>query len=339
MRGGYSGRCGFAGGRHSSSRSNDGRGYHGNPCLTMHQPWASLLVHGIKRVEGRSWPSPITGRLWIHAASKVPDPDTIKAMEDFYREIYAVDGITGIKFPDHYPVSRLLGCVEVVGCLRSEELVCWEHVPESVRLEGLTDFCWLCENPQKLVVPFEMRGYQGVYNLERRIYDGAVRGLLPVQGPLPVKFPLPDPRDPFSLKPGSLTFAASKPTLQKSESVAAAIAGARAAATQFSKKDRKAAASSEIGTEEQSWGSHGGSSSVDCNGLSIVHGSYAHLQNQNRPSIFPSTQANSQNPNSEPRRSPRLEFGASNRLVAVALSELKQLSLSKKGTGQAVPRS
>ena len=24
-------------------------------CLTMHQPWASLLVHGIKRVEGRVW--------------------------------------------------------------------------------------------------------------------------------------------------------------------------------------------------------------------------------------------------------------------------------------------
>lgn len=198
---------------------------------------------------------------------------------------------------------------------------------------------------QKLVVPFEMRGYQGVYNLERRvssvlvgsssfhfhillvlitlesvllailqIYDGAVRGLSPVQGPLPVKFSLPDPRDPFSLKPGSLTFAASKPTLQKSESVAAAITGARAAATQFSKKDRKAAASSEIGTEEQSWGSHGGSSSVDCNGLSIVHGSSAHLQNQNQPSIFPSTPANSQNPNSEPRRSPRLEFGASNRV-------------------------
>ncbi|XP_021307431.1 uncharacterized protein LOC110431931 isoform X2 [Sorghum bicolor] len=316
MRGGYSGRGGFAfaGGRHSSSRSNDGSGYHGNPCLTMHQPWASLLVHGIKRVEGRSWPSPITGRLWIHAASKVPDPDTIKAMEDFYREIYAVNGITDIKFPDHYPVSRLLGCVEVVGCLRSEELVCWEHVPESVRLEGLTDFCWLCENPQKLVVPFEMRGYQGVYNLERRIYDGAVRGLSPVQGPLPVKFPLPDPRDPFSLKPGSLTFAANKTTLQKSASVTAAIAGAQAAATQFSKKDLKDATSSETGTQEQSWASHGDSSSVDGNVPSIVHGSTAYLQNQNQPSSFQSTPAYSQNPNSKPRRSPRLEFGgASNR--------------------------
>lgn len=49
------------------------------------------------------------GRLWIHAASKVPEEDTIKAMEDFYREIYAMNGITNLKFPEHYPVSRLIG--------------------------------------------------------------------------------------------------------------------------------------------------------------------------------------------------------------------------------------
>jgi hypothetical protein len=70
------------------------------------------------------------------------------------------------------------GCVEVVGCVRGEELASWEMVPEGVsnplfltcffihgfldfvelkldflfciqvRLEGLTDFCWLCEQPQ-----------------------------------------------------------------------------------------------------------------------------------------------------------------------------------------------
>ncbi|XP_042375825.1 circumsporozoite protein-like isoform X1 [Zingiber officinale] len=218
-----------------------GKGNYTNACLTMHQPWASLLVHGIKRVEGRSWPAPLTGRLWIHAASKIPDPETIKAMEDFYKEIYSVNGVTDIKFPEHYPISRLLGCIEVVGCVRSEELVSWEQVPESVRLEGLTEFCWLCENPQKLVVPFEMRGFQGVYNLEKKIYDAAVRGLRPIQGPLPVKFPLPDPRDPFSLKPGSLAlhFSNNKaPASVKTPSVSAAIAGARAAATQFSKRDQ-----------------------------------------------------------------------------------------------------
>ncbi|XVF06388.1 hypothetical protein REPUB_Repub06bG0044300 [Reevesia pubescens] len=213
-------------------------GNYTNPCLTMHQPWASLLVHGIKRIEGRSWPAPIRGRLWIHAASKVPDEATIKAMEDFYREIYAVNGITDIKFPENYPVSRLLGCVEVVGCLRCEELVQWEVLPEGVRLEGQTEFCWLCEQPKKLLIPFEMRGFQRVYNLEKKIYEAAARGLVPVDGPAPVKFPLPNPRDPFSLKPGSISasFPDSKASaIEKSSSLSAAIAGARAASTQFSK--------------------------------------------------------------------------------------------------------
>ncbi|CAH9131030.1 unnamed protein product [Cuscuta epithymum] len=216
------------------------RGNYTNPCLTMHQPWASLLIQGIKRIEGRSWPSPITGRLWIHAAGKVPDPETIKAMEDFYREIYAVNGITDLQFPEHYPVSRLLGCVEVVGCVTREELVNWEELPEGVRLEGLTDFCWLCEKPQKLIIPFEMRGGRGVYNLERKVYEGAVRGLTPVTPPLPVEFRLPILRNPSSLKPGSLAPPSSnssssdqKPNM--SESLVSAIAGARAAATQFSK--------------------------------------------------------------------------------------------------------
>ncbi|KAK6915347.1 ASCH domain, partial [Dillenia turbinata] len=192
-------------------------------CITMHQPWASLLVHGIKRVEGRSWPAPLRGRLWIHAASKVPDSATIKAMEDFYREIYAIHGITDLKFPDRYPVSRLLGCVEVV------------------RLEALTDFCWLCEQPQRLFIPLEMRGYQGVYPLDKKMVEAAIRGLALVQCPQAVKFPLPDAHDPFSLKPGSISlkypeYKASK--VELSSSLIAVIVGATAAATQFSKKNQ-----------------------------------------------------------------------------------------------------
>ncbi|KAL3634460.1 hypothetical protein CASFOL_021514 [Castilleja foliolosa] len=211
-----------------------------NPCLTMHQPWASLLVYGIKRIEGRSWPAPIRGRLWIHAAGKVPEPETIKIMENFYREIYAMNGVTDIKFPEHYPVSRLLGCVNVVGCVTCEELVSWEAIPTSVRVEGQTAFCWLCEQPQKLIVPFEMRGYKGVYNLERKIYEAAARGLSPVKALQPVNFPLPNRQDPFSLKPGSLASRSDysvKSGDEKSPSLVAAIAGAKAAATQFSKKN------------------------------------------------------------------------------------------------------
>ncbi|KAL0366945.1 UNVERIFIED_CONTAM: hypothetical protein Sradi_3584600 [Sesamum radiatum] len=139
-------------------------------------------------------------------------------MEDFYREIYAMNGITDVKFPEHYPVSRLLGCVDVVGCVTCEELVNWEELPAS-------------------------------------IYESAVRGLSFVKPPLPVKFPLPDPKDPFSLKPGSL---ASRPNgsrrseEEKSPSLVAAIAGARAAATQFAKNNMSPpAAGGDIESDEK----------------------------------------------------------------------------------------
>ena len=148
-----------------------------------------------------------------------------------------------------------IGCVEVVGCVTCEELVSWDQIPEGVRLEGQTKFCWLCEQPQKLIVPFEMRGFQGVYNLERKIYEAAIRGISPIAPPLPVKFPLPNPRDPFSLKPGSLaSFLNSSSTseVNRSENLAAAIAGARAAATQFSKNSSSQSSTVELGNEHVS---------------------------------------------------------------------------------------
>jgi hypothetical protein len=36
-------------------------------CLSMHQPWASLLVMGFKRFEGREWSTKFRGPLWIHS--------------------------------------------------------------------------------------------------------------------------------------------------------------------------------------------------------------------------------------------------------------------------------
>lgn len=70
--------------------------------------WIINLIYFDENVSNDQNPV-FEGRLWIHAAGKVPEEATIKAMEDFYREIYAVDGITDAKFPQHYPVSRLLG--------------------------------------------------------------------------------------------------------------------------------------------------------------------------------------------------------------------------------------
>ena len=40
-------------------------------CLSLHQPYASLLVKGVKMHEGRVWYTEHRGRLWIAAAAHV----------------------------------------------------------------------------------------------------------------------------------------------------------------------------------------------------------------------------------------------------------------------------
>ena len=42
-------------------------------CLSMHQPWASLLVYGIKTVEGRSWPTTHRGAIRNRIYGSVSD--------------------------------------------------------------------------------------------------------------------------------------------------------------------------------------------------------------------------------------------------------------------------
>lgn len=41
--------------------------------LSLKQPWATLMVHGLKSIEVRRWPTTRRGKFLIHAA-RVPDP-------------------------------------------------------------------------------------------------------------------------------------------------------------------------------------------------------------------------------------------------------------------------
>ena len=61
-------------------------------CMSMHQPWASLLIAGIKKHEGRSWYSSHRGRLWIASTAKPVDPDEVKTLQNFYKKYYNGNG-------------------------------------------------------------------------------------------------------------------------------------------------------------------------------------------------------------------------------------------------------
>nr|KAF6488123.1 thyroid hormone receptor interactor 4 [Rousettus aegyptiacus] len=92
-------------------------GFDGGWCLSMHQPWASLLVRGIKRVEGRSWYTPHRGRLWIAATAKRPSPQEVSELQTTYRFLRGKD----VEFPNDYPSGCLLGCVYLIDCLSQNQ--------------------------------------------------------------------------------------------------------------------------------------------------------------------------------------------------------------------------
>ena len=92
-----------------------------NMCISMHQPWASLMVHGFKRFEGRAWTTKYRGPLWVHATSQKPDPDQIDLLESLYAEHYSQVGEDIPAFPTRYPTGVVIGRVDLVDVLSIEQ--------------------------------------------------------------------------------------------------------------------------------------------------------------------------------------------------------------------------
>lgn len=144
----------------------------GGWCLSMHQPWASLLVLGIKRVEGRTWYTSHRGRLWIAAAAKKPTPQEIAQVEDMYRHIYRREPA----FPKEYPTGCLLGCVNVTDCLPQEQF--GEQFPDTHE-ESASPFVFICTSPHELLFKFPMKGKHKIWKMESKYHQGAKRGIRP----------------------------------------------------------------------------------------------------------------------------------------------------------------
>lgn len=134
-------------------------------CLSMHQPWASLLIKGIKLHEGRTWYSAHRGRLWIATAAKIPTEEEIREVEVMTRLLL---GDKMVKFPDQYPTGCLLGCVDVTDCVSQEEYR--QRYPQG---ESSSPYVFICENPQELIARFPVKGQHKIYKLEPNIHQAA----------------------------------------------------------------------------------------------------------------------------------------------------------------------
>lgn len=134
-------------------------------CLSMHQPYASLLIAGVKKHEGRNWPTNHRGILWIAAAAHKPEPEEVSEVEKFYRQYY---NDPSLKFPTSYPTSCLLGCVEVEDCLNQE--VYRKQYPNG---ESGSPFVLICENPIILPIFYPIVGQHKIYPLDKDLHKCA----------------------------------------------------------------------------------------------------------------------------------------------------------------------
>ncbi|MCI0381220.1 MAG: ASCH domain-containing protein [Gemmataceae bacterium] len=114
--------------------------------LSLKQPWACLLVHGLKTIEVRRWPTARLGRILIHAA-RLPD-ERREAWQYVPEELQEHASLRG----------GFVGAAQLVGCrpYRNRQAFAADkaaHLNENSWFEPAGLYGFVFESPE--VLPFQ----------------------------------------------------------------------------------------------------------------------------------------------------------------------------------------
>ncbi|TDE53772.1 ASCH domain-containing protein [Flavobacterium sp. GT3P67] len=109
--------------------------------LSIKQPYASLIAHGIKDIENRTWQTHFRGRIFIHASAK-------KVIVDFTTGqtamIYGTDLFpdTGHNFAhEKFPTSAIIGEVDIIDCVQDHPSI-WAEKHNDIMGEFIHKPIW-----------------------------------------------------------------------------------------------------------------------------------------------------------------------------------------------------
>lgn len=121
--------------------------------ITLKQPWATLIIHGYKKYEFRSWKTNYRGKILIHAGKGI-DKDGIERVKHLNLE---------------YPTSKILGEVEIVDCIKLNKDINGKIIKEDPIIYGNNEnregYAWVLNNNKILNDDRVVKGRLGIWNI------------------------------------------------------------------------------------------------------------------------------------------------------------------------------
>jgi predicted transcriptional regulator len=125
--------------------------------LTVKQPWATLLVLGLKEYEFRSWKTNYRGKVLIHAGESI-DKEALDRFKELNLE---------------YPTKKVVGEVVIEDCLLLDKELNRKIISENNIVYGTKEregYAWKISHAKEIKSNKEVKGKLGLWNIDD-LYD------------------------------------------------------------------------------------------------------------------------------------------------------------------------
>lgn len=150
-------------------------------CLSIRQPWAGLIVLGLKDIENRTWGTSYRGEIAIHAGKRMDDDmaedlDHKRTMNPFERirvrlwdRVFA-DGYNDWRQHPAFARGAIVGTAHIVEC-KEKPASAQAATVEFWGQEGA--IWWRLDRAKTLTEPIPWRGRLGLFNVSGPIINKA----------------------------------------------------------------------------------------------------------------------------------------------------------------------
>jgi len=124
--------------------------------ISIKQPWASLIIEGIKDIENRTWKTSFRGTVLVHATAKTAGiPSELLTNEQWDSLHYCIESPFWMfeLMAGRYTNSAIIGTVDIVDCVVNHPNIWAEKTDYENFNEDPVYYNWVLSNPVKFDEP------------------------------------------------------------------------------------------------------------------------------------------------------------------------------------------